>query len=277
MKTINELLIETPLYENVLFFKNDEDFELLFNLRFFNSTIDYHCVECDKLSTFQGVNKYPVIGGIGIQSFSSNSQYKGHIISNYLLNQFYHVHTECTRNPNHKGLFIFKVENDILQKIGQYPSLASLSQNNLKKYRKVLSQEKFKEFNRGIGLTTHGIGIGSYVYLRRIFEDLIEDAHKVSLALSGWDEELFSKSRMAEKIELLKTHLPVFLVDNKLIYGLLSKGVHELSENECLEFFHILKVSIELILDEKIEELEKKEKQIEIQKALQSIKSKIDN
>lgn len=65
---------------------------------------------------------------------------------------------------------------------------------------------------------------------------------------------------MDEKIEILSEFLPDFLVEHKHLYGILSKGVHELSEEECLENFDIVKTGIELILDEVIEKKKKLEK-----------------
>ncbi len=62
------------------------------------------------------------------------------------------------------------------------------------------------------------------------------------------------------KIELLKNYLPDILVEHKEYYSVVSKGIHELSEDECLEHFNILKMGIEVILDEKIELRKKQEK-----------------
>lgn len=38
--------------------------------------------------------------------------------------------------------------------------------------------------------------------------------------------------RVEDKIKLLKDYLPQMLVDNKVVYGIMSKGIHELSEEE---------------------------------------------
>jgi len=276
MKPIEELLLNDALYQKDTF--TVEEHELLFNLKHYRGTIDYHCSECNSSSTFEGTNAELVIGGHRIPTFRDlrnrfSSNYNG--VQRHLLNQYYFVETECTRNRSHKSMFFFKVTDDTIEKVGQYPSLAALNQPMIQKYRPVLSKEKYKEFNRAVGLTTHGVGIGSFVYLRRIFEDLIEEAHKVAQQEEGWNNDDFLRGRMVEKIELLKHHLPSFLSENKMIYGILSKGVHELSENECLEYFPIMKVGIELMLDEKLEELEKKKKQDEVKKALSSIQGKI--
>jgi hypothetical protein len=65
---------------------------------------------------------------------------------------------------------------------------------------------------------------------------------------------------MDEKIELLKSELPVFLLENRILYGILSKGIHELSENECLEYFPTVRLGVELILDEKLEAKRRRDK-----------------
>ena len=67
-------------------------------------------------------------------------------------------------------------------------------------------------------------------------------------------------SRMPEKIELLKDYLPAFLVKNKSLYGILSKGIHELTEEECRKYFPIVRNGIEFILDEHLVEEERMRK-----------------
>jgi hypothetical protein len=62
---------------------------------------------------------------------------------------------------------------------------------------------------------------------------------------------------MEEKIVLLRSHLPAFLLKNKSIYSILSNGIHELTESECLSYFEPLRVGIALILDERMEQVGK--------------------
>jgi hypothetical protein len=82
---------------------------------------------------------------------------------------------------------------------------------------------------------------------------------------------------MDEKIKSLNGYLPSFIVESNSIYGVLSKGIHELTEEECLAYFDCMRQSIELILDERLEQLEKKKKVAEVKKALSSIAGKIKN
>lgn len=55
--------------------------------------------------------------------------------------------------------------------------------------------------------------------------------------------------------------MPEVLVANKNIYGIVSKGIHELSEEECREMFPYIKAGIELILDSLLAEKERKSKE----------------
>lgn len=145
-------------------------------------------------------------------------------------------------------------------KVGQYPSLADLAEREIKKYRKLLGPKAYAEFNRGIGLFAHDVGIGAFIYLRRILEKLISEAHQVAQGSTEWDESAYLKSRVVEQISLLADHLPPFMVENRALYSILSKGVHELTEEECLQAFQIMKLGIELILDQKLEAHKRKAK-----------------
>ena len=80
---------------------------------------------------------------------------------------------------------------------------------------------------------------------------------------------------MKERIKILKDFLPTFLVDNSILYGILSKGIHELDEVECLNYFDLMKECIFMILDQKMEEERKKEKSKKLNEALQKAANKI--
>lgn len=170
-------------------------------------------------------------------------------------------------------------ENELVEynymKVGQYPSIADLHISKIKEYDKVLPKNKLKEITKAIGLAANGVGIGSFVYLRRVFEYLIDEAYNYAKLDTEWSETEYQKSRMAEKIDLLKNHLPNFLVENRNMYSILSLGIHELQENECLAHFEALKVGIEFILDEKVEQLIKKQKIEEAKKKLQNISQQV--
>lgn len=166
---------------------------------------------------------------------------------------------------------MFRAHEGEVEKIGQHPSLGDLTGPDLQKYRPVLGDERYRELIRGVGLASHDIGIGAFVYLRRVFEHLIEGAHVKAQADSNWDEPLFQRSRMDEKIQQLSGHLPKFLVENRALYRILSTGIHALSEQECLEAFPDVMLGIELILDGELERMEREKK---IETARKSISRK---
>jgi hypothetical protein len=166
-------------------------------------------------------------------------------------------------------------QGDLFQKIGQHPSVADFQIPQVAKYRKLLGDDSYREFTRGIRLAANGVGIGSFVYLRRIFENLIEEAHIIAKQDTNFDEGRYRGSRMDEKIAILRDRLPPFLVKNRNIYSVLSKGIHELTEAECLDYFRAMRVSIELILDEKLEAAERKRKIEEAEANISKIDQKI--
>lgn len=161
-----------------------------------------------------------------------------------------------------------------ISKVGQYPSVADIHIGQIHKYDKILPKEKMKEFTKAIGLAANGIGIGSFVYLRRIFEYLVFEAKDTAtIDNQDFNEIDFDKARMNEKISMLSGYLPDYMIENNTIYGILSKGIHELSEEECKQYFIILRESIEMILDEKLEAYQKEKRKKEISKSLSQIAS----
>jgi glutamate mutase epsilon subunit len=98
-------------------------------------------------------------------------------------------------------------------KIGQYPSYRDIESPQIKKFQKVLGGY-YTELNKAIGLYSHGVGIGLFVYLRRIIEKLVHDTFKEAEAAGAITELQFEyqidgqhRNGMEEKIRLLKGFL----------------------------------------------------------------------
>ena len=171
---------------------------------------------------------------------------------------------KCTRDGNQTILFDLILTDSELIKVGQYPPRAILDRSKFGKYKKLLGAQ-YIELTTAVWLAAEGIGIGSFVYFRRIIENLVFEKyaeHKESLEISECD---FSRLKFDKKIETLKDYLPEALVKNKAIYGIVSKGIHELSEEECLDMFQPLLIGIELILDEVLAQKEKEKREKELQ------------
>ena len=185
----------------------------------------------------------------------------------------------CKRKSNDVLRFIVYRDTTnagFVEKVGQDPSIADLQFSHLqRKYENVLDEKYLKEFKRAIGLAFHGVGVGSFVYLRRIFEKLIFQTFKDNQKEISEKIEGFKTKRMEDKIDVLKSFLPSQLVRMKSIYGILSKGIHELEDAECLTYFNPLKLSIELILDQKIEEKKKLDRDKLVDQQIQEIQQKL--
>lgn len=290
-------------YENVTVlnythFIENKDFQYFKTLFFSEETIFHYCPSCNKevYINYKGFDldeKYSdstlsTEVNINCQEYyeAAQSYAKKVFRERYdsLTNQVFNDHRtvqlvfECSSKEKHKAYTIFHLTEDgYLVKTGQYPSIANF-ESKIKRYLKVLKKDKNTalEFSKAVGLKANGVGVGSYVYLRRIFEKLIFDKLKEAMQLdSSINEEEFRKLKMEAKIKALKDYLPEFLVNNKILYDILSKGIHELKEEECLAHFDTVKAAIVCILEEKIEQEEKAKHKKEINRALQKIKSNL--
>ncbi len=256
--TLTEFFFDLPIYTPVTI---DEG-----NVDVFNQIIDHH-----NKAEFEGYNPWGKIESTFVvitDLVPSGNMFSGHGI----------VKVKCKRTD---AIFRFDIFVDpnisTIMKTGQYPSVADFHISEIKQYKKLLSNEKLKEFTRAIGLAANGVGIGSFVYLRRIFEHLIVEAYAQCLEEGLVSEDQYNRSRMDQKIGLLSAHLPSFLVENRAIYSVLSLGIHELDENTCLAHFDTLRVGIEIILDEKLDELKKKEKIEKAKRKLSQLKNETKN
>lgn len=246
-----ELYLETPLYTAV----HVDSFEDLLNL------INYYYVE-----PFDGYNPilkqettFTVMSESWMQRFAGDT------------NEYLKVRLQCKRSDlAFVYLFHWDGEKGILTKVGQDPSLAEFHTSKAKQYDKIFEKSYLKEYTKAIGLAAHGVGIGSFVYLRRVFEKLIYEAADVKFKIDETGKSDFIKMRMNDKISFLSDFLPNFLVENRELYGILSVGIHELDEKTCLNHFEVVKVGIEFILDEKLENHQREKK---MQEAVLKIKS----
>lgn len=122
------------------------------------------------------------------------------------------------------------------------------------------------QFLRGWRCELQGLGVGAFVYYRRVVESqknrMLEEIIRVTERLSG-DQALLMELRTArdetqftKAIEAVKHALPQSLLVNghnplKLLHTALSSGVHELDDSTCLE----LATSIRVVLVELAERL----------------------
>ena len=250
LKSLEHFLFEVPLYaphalsdefgpKNLYGWRTSLEREVI---------LDGHCPFCNRQSTFS-VEYQSIPGGDPRKKIAERVAHD-------------RMSIQCSRNRFHNIYYYFRIEKLVVQKIGQWPSLADIANDEVSIYRKDMDKLDAQEFHKAIGLAAHGVGVGSFVYLRRVFERLIYKRFAEFKETEGWENDQFYAVRMEDKINLLKEHLPAFLVENRKIYSILSVGVHELDDKTCLGWFEAMKQSIIIILEDdrkKKEELERRE------------------
>lgn len=257
MSKFENLLTNDGLYSSVNI--TEEDFDELeslltneLNFSFGNYTIDCFCIKCQKMRIHTRVYNYESSSVIPLL----NSEHFPESTKDFL-NKNYSLTFKCTKDSRHTVYYNLLTTSDELIKIGQYPSVKDLSVGDIQKYKNVLG-DNFSEYATSLGLISHSVGIGSFVYLRRILEQLVFDQYDESKSELSIDQSDFEQLRFSEKIKALKNYLPEILVENSSIYNIISKGIHELSEEECLDFYPTIKLGIDLILDDLISKKEYK-------------------
>ncbi|QQA45107.1 short-chain dehydrogenase [Pelagovum pacificum] len=254
--TPEEFFFSTPLYTQC---DISHIMDSLINLGLDQGNIDGHCVWCGRTVPFK-INRImaPVV----------SNQYIHERIKGVQV-----IRLDCQRQTNHKYYYYFIKDGTTGKKIGQLPSLADISLDEIKPYRKDMERIDSQELHKAIGLAAHGSGVGSFVYLRRVFERLIYSHFESNKGEEGWKDDDFYKLRMEEKILQLKSYLPDFLVENRNVYSILSVGIHELDEDTCLGWFDVMRESIFIILEEDRKNREEKKRQKAFSEIIKTFKA----
>ena len=154
-----------------------------------------------------------------------------------------------------------------MEKIGQSPSFVKNEiYDSLLKYKNIIPKF-YPELTKAESCYSHGLGIPAFVYLRRILEHLVNEKYYKFLCKNITFVEKIKKLEKYDKI------IPDDLEAIKgQIYSVLSKGVHEYEELECVKLYPSVKYVIECVLDNELLKKERKEKS---KNAIQAINGKL--
>jgi hypothetical protein len=140
-----------------------------------------------------------------------------------------------------------------LMKIGEFPVFG---QPTPSKFITMIGPDK-DIFLKGRRCENQGFGIGAYAYYRRVIESqknrIIDQMLKICRKYDNMDEliEQFGRAKkeiqFSTAVDSIKTALPSsLLIDKhnplKLLHTALSKGIHEMSDDECLERANSIRV-----------------------------------
>ncbi|MEZ0316463.1 MAG: hypothetical protein ACAH10_06185 [Methylophilaceae bacterium] len=223
------------------------------------SIIDFYCPACKKFTPFQGVLSTETQNSI----VSERMAVKGFgVTAGFWLQKKFSKELSCKR-AEHKVTFHFQIEDDKLLKVGQYPSIAEINFGDALEFAKALGNERAWELNKAIELASGGSGLGAYIYLKKVFESLLADAHQKAILNKTWDDALYPSAAVADKVKLLAKYLPSFLIEHQEHYSILDRSLHELSDKECLNNFNALKTAILVMADERLAAITKSRRLLE--------------
>jgi len=218
-----------------------------------------YCVDCRKERTFQLLD----------QPFLRDSAHRiveVEFPSGTELREF-----RCAHNGDHFIVFAIRRCDGGEMKVGQWPSIADIALGKLGGFDSVMEKQDRADLGKAIGLFAHGAGAGAFVYLRRILERLVAEAEREA----GRTPE--HNKKVVDRIKELSGVLPQFLVDRPQLYGVLSKGVHELSEGRCLAAFPPVRSAIELIVRQKLAKKEQAALEARTHKELEALQRELDS
>ena len=258
-----QILTSEPPYKSIQF---EYDWYIYFG-HIEHICVDAYCENCcggkvfsaDVTESFQlmHLSAYQVIGGPpGSHNPSPETYYKDR-------EYFVNFTLRCAKcGEAHYYSVLFK--GNTITKIGQYPSFSKSEVQDLRKYKNLISKY-YPELTRSVNAYSQGMGVAAFVYLRRILEYLVESKYEGD---ASW--KFIEKLKEVEKKEEI---IPVELSTVKEeIYSILSKGIHEYEESECMELYLSVKYVIERILDL---ELERKKRELKASEAIKAIKGKL--
>ena len=139
------------------------------------------------------------------------------------------------------------------------------------------------EFLKGRRCENQGLGVGSFIYYRRVVENqknrILEQIIKVSEKIGSSKEKVdtlkkaVNETQFSKALEMAKDSIPESLLINGhnpilLLHSALSEGVHALNDEQCLE----LSGSIRIVLGELADRLSQALKdEVALNKALSSL------
>jgi hypothetical protein len=235
LRLAHELLFSSGLYENV---DLTGAIGAIVNssLRQNSFRTDAYCVSCKRETSFA---VYPsVLASRGIDNRPGEKIVPPNLLS---------INAVCQRDSFVYN-YIIKFDSNKATKIGQYPSLADIAFGELRSIDRALDPIDRRELGRALGLYAHDTAIGAFVYLRRVFERMIMRAHQRFLDGGGKVDD-FDSMRMDQRINALKSELPEKIVKNSNVFSILSVGLHELNEEQCLKYFPVIKAVIFQMLE----------------------------
>ena len=210
--------------------------------------ISFRCGNCRKETTWALAGS-PSPHRNGSSGAFYSVQYTCHLCKGQtvvIMYRYSQHRTEATPNiPNGTS---YKYIPTKMQKIGQYPPLSIEIPAALEKN---LGEEAANLYKKALINRNQGYGLGAVTYIRRVVEDKTDELIEVVAKLAeahNVEADTIAKIRAAKtakdtydnKLKIAAMVLPTALVIDGVnplgtLYSLVSEGVHELTEEQCIE------------------------------------------
>lgn len=173
--------------------------------------------------------------------------------------------------------FMLYYDGENIIKLAQYPTLFDVSRDQLKKYQKnqLIDKDSFKEIYKAEICASSGYYVAAYTYMRRVYETMLLSVFDQNKEEIGLTEDNFRKLHSDKKLEAIKDYLAI---DDEIylpLYGLLSAGIHAMTEEQCCEDYNVLKPILLDILAEQKAKKEKESKRKELKELFAKRKGEI--
>lgn len=204
-------------------------------------TLDLYCPHCKENKTFVQTN-WDYVEGLG--GYKKDGFNRQNIRSIY-----YHCPT-CSQSI----FFLFYFDGNSIIKLAQYPSLYDVSRDDLKKYQKndLIDKDSFSQLYKADVCASTGYYVAAYTYMRRVYETMLMSVFEQNQEDIGITKEDFRRLHSDKKLEAIKDYLAI---DDEIylpLYGLLSAGIHAMTEEQCCEDYTVLKpILLEILAEQK--------------------------
>lgn len=199
-------------------------------------SVELHCPECNKDRIFVGIR------------FHMDDLFPGG--TNLAASDRVHrIKYTCACDRSWMEMFLEVRPEHQLVKVGQYPDITCFDSNVNGEPIALASNDERRHYLSAAKAYYVGLYVAAFGYLRRVLESLISQAEaagqidKPATKMKSRVQELVNKGLLSD---LLME--PGFNV----LYSLLSKGMHELSESECKSQYPFLRDAIDIILEDKL-------------------------
>ncbi len=233
------------------------------NARFFRlltPELDLHCEKCNGTRAFKCTNEYAAT--LGYRAVFEELTYEC---------------KNCKDGDRFSKRFCLAIIGEgnegPVQKIGEYPAYNPVTS---RKVYDLIGENHRDLFLKGRRAELRGLGIGAFAYYRRIVDDqkdmIVDRLEKVAKRLGASEDALkvFANAKAQDQFtsafKEIKDALPpaLFIAGHNpltILYDVLSDGIHDLSDEECLAHARTVRTLL-IALADRISEISKDEAKV---------------